>query len=41
MEKHVGSIFAKPGAGTGAALEPHAHRRVAAVLTYLRAAPAG
>ena len=36
VEKHIGSIFAKLGADE---LEPHTHRRVAAVLTYLRAAP--
>ena len=34
VEKHIGSIFAKLGSE-----EPGTHRRVAAVLTYLRAAP--
>jgi DNA-binding NarL/FixJ family response regulator len=32
VEKHIGSIFAKLGHE-----QPHTHRRVAAVLTYLRA----
>jgi DNA-binding NarL/FixJ family response regulator len=32
VEKHIGQIFAKLGHE-----QPHTHRRVAAVLTYLRA----